>query len=237
MDGSFSQGRLTQDVITFGNLTVENFEFIEQSLSSGDDFEGVVGMAAQGWDAPDGGPGELLFDHFEAAGNLDENVFCYWINKERTEAELILGGIDYGRNASELLWIPTLKDWHWTLSFGDILIHGSDEVVALSFDSSLSILFDTGSSVNYMSKVDAQRLHDAMHPEFYIWTEAGEDDQYEIDCDLMDSIPDIEMTFGGHRFLIDSEDYMMRFGTGSGQWCASSIIGSAMEDGESFMMV
>jgi hypothetical protein len=38
------------------------------------------------------GNDNLLFDHFRSSGQLDSEVFCYWINEHATAAEIIFGG-------------------------------------------------------------------------------------------------------------------------------------------------
>lgn len=219
-------------------MTAQNFQFIEQSLTSGNDFEGLVGLAQKGWLSVDNKTPILLFDHlafYREGHTFDENVFCYWINKQRTEAELIFGGIDHTRAASEIIWIPTLGEYHWTIPFGDILVHGSN--ITLQFDPNGSILFDTGSSVNYMSKQDARRLHNALG--FTKWTGPNVDDQYSVDCSLMPYLLDIEMTFRDKAFRFTGEDYTIVYGSSSSEvmWCDSSIIGTDnMSEGETFLM-
>lgn len=139
LDGSSVSGNYSIDVITFGNLTLpvkddqsETFRFMEAHTTSEDLFDGVVGLAMK----QNRGQNDLLFNHFRESGQLDEEVFCYWINSDLTEAELIFGGIDYSRLNSDITWISALSDdAHWSATLGEIVIPQSNGICSSSFNS------------------------------------------------------------------------------------------------------
>jgi hypothetical protein len=63
----------------------------------------IAGLALKSSNNPNGAD-DLLFNHFRTSGILDSSIFCYWINEEATEAELIFGGVDYSRINSDIVY-------------------------------------------------------------------------------------------------------------------------------------
>ncbi|KAL3897831.1 MAG: hypothetical protein SGCHY_003151 [Lobulomycetales sp.] len=223
-------GAYARETITFESINASNSRFIEQTLTSGDDFVGLVGMAQFGH------PDELLFDKFIEAKVLDENIFSYWINKEMTYAEIIFGGIDPNVIDGELVWVSTTEDWWWTLEFTEltVLSPGTSTVLSrMTFPKkqglNQEVLFDTGSSVNYMARAEAKTLNEALGFRYARSSvQSGQTDSYETDCANIDQLPDIQFTWGGKQFTVSGRDYVIVFGSSNSpeeMTCVSSILG------------
>jgi hypothetical protein len=150
----------------------------------------------------------LLFDHFRSSGQLDDDVFCYWINEDATAAELIFGGIDYARINSEIVWIDAFDSDYWEASMGDIVIKGSDglEQSRVSFNNpDLVAIYDTGSNQALLPDKEAVELNLALG-----FTQYAEFPKfYRIDCENYDTLPDFNFEFGGKVFTISRYDYVI----------------------------
>jgi hypothetical protein len=238
LDGTFVSGNYSKDVITFENLKlpVGDFRFMEASQTSDDDYDGysisynkrprIVGLALQF-------SNDLLFPFYHKTGELDENVFCQWINEEETAAELIFGGIDYSRLNSKIEWIDVDPNAaHWSAPMSDIVLKNKqgNEVTRFSFGSSDAVaLFDTGASLAFMDVDDAKVLNEwhvlyinGNRLGFYRTINSG--NYYKIDCDLVNQLPSLHVEWGGVLFNLTGSEYVLNFGTPSNGFCVVFIV-------------
>jgi hypothetical protein len=89
----------------------------------------------------------LILNHLDSlikAGKLDSPIFSFWVAADDTRAELVIGGIDMAKNASEFTWLPVFDHLtHWATTMGpiDVLLDGVSEGT-YTFPSDAQVVFD-----------------------------------------------------------------------------------------------
>jgi len=172
--------------------------------------------------------GELFIDQLIKSGKLDAPVFSFWISSDKNNAELTLGGIDLAKNATAIQWIPLIvrkEKPYWITSFGNISIIAGANITKVSVNASSQSVFDSGTSFSYLPKGLAKELNTKLGAKLH---DSGSSDVYSFNCSL--SYPDIEVVFGGKKFIITSDEYISVYYGTPHNLCISSFFGQELGD-------
>ncbi|KAJ5584462.1 uncharacterized protein N7459_004262 [Penicillium hispanicum] len=212
--GSLS-GFVSQDTLRIGDLKVEKQDFAEATNEPGlafafGRFDGILGL---GYDTISVNKMVPPFYNMINQGLLDEPVFAFYLgntNKEGDESEATFGGVDKSHYTGELTKIPLRRKAYWEVDFDAIAL--GDNVAELE---NTGVILDTGTSLIALPSTMAELLNKE------IGATKGFTGQYSVECDKVDSLPDLTFTLSGHNFTIGPHDYVLEV-QGS---CISSFMG------------
>lgn len=207
-------GFVSQDVFRIGDLTVKHQDFAEATSEPGlafafGRFDGIMGL---GYDTISVNKIVPPFYNMINQGLLDEPVFAFYLGdtNAQQESEATFGGIDKSHYTGELTKIPLRRKAYWEVDF-DALTFGKDTA---EFEGMGAIL-DTGTSLIALPSTMAELLNKE------IGAKKGFNGQYSVECDKVDSFPDLTFTLTGHNFTIGPHDYILEV-QGS---CISAFMG------------
>jgi saccharopepsin len=144
---------------------------------------------------------------------LDEPVFAFYLgnaNKDGDNSEATFGGVDKNHYTGEMINIPLRRKAYWEVEFDAIAL--GDNKAELD---NTGIILDTGTSLIALPSTLAELLNKE------IGATKGFTGQYSVECDTVDSLPDLTFTLSGHDFTIGPHDYILEVqGT-----CISSFMG------------
>lgn len=95
----------------------------------------------------------------------------------------------------------------------------------LNFGQDAKVIFDTGSSVTYMSYDDASTFNTALGFSIYQQVADGQPRWYSIDCTKYNDLPDLQLLFAGVIFKVTKIDYSIIYGGLERGVCLSTIVG------------
>jgi len=212
--GSLS-GFVSQDVMTIGDLEIEDQVFAEATKEPGlafafGRFDGILGL---GYDSISVNKIVPPFYSMINQGLLDEPVFAFYLGSsdaEGDESEAVFGGVNEDHYTGKLTEIPLRRKAYWEVDLNAITF-GEDTA---ELDNTGAIL-DTGTSLIVLPSTLAELLNKE------IGAKKGYNGQYTVECDKRASLPDMAFTLGGYNFSITAYDYTLEI-QGS---CISSFTG------------
>jgi len=212
--GSLS-GFVSQDTLQIGDLKVKNQDFAEATSEPGlafafGRFDGILGL---GYDTISVNKMVPPVYNMINQGLLDEPVFAFYLgnaNKDGDNSEATFGGVDKSHYTGELINIPLRRKAYWEVEFDAITL--GDNKAELE---NTGIILDTGTSLIALPSTLAELLNKE------IGATKGFTGQYSVECDTVDSLPDLTFTLSGHDFTIGPHDYILEV-QGS---CISSFMG------------
>jgi saccharopepsin len=211
--GSLS-GYVSQDTFQIGDLKVKHQDFAEATSEPGlafafGRFDGIMGL---GYDTISVNKIVPPFYNMLEQGLLDEPVFAFYLGDTNNgdESEAIFGGINKDHYTGELIKIPLRRKAYWevdldAITFGDNTAELEDT----------GVILDTGTSLIALPSALAELLNKE------IGAKKGFNGQYTVECDTVDSLPDLTFTLTGHNFTIGPHDYVLEV-QGS---CISAFMG------------
>ncbi|KAJ5643701.1 Peptidase A1 [Penicillium longicatenatum] len=212
--GSLS-GFVSQDTLQIGDLKVKNQDFAEATSEPGlafafGRFDGILGL---GYDTISVNKMVPPVYNMINQSLLDEPVFAFYLgnaNKDGDNSEATFGGVDKNHYTGEMINIPLRRKAYWEVEFDAIAL--GDNKAELD---NTGIILDTGTSLIALPSTLAELLNKE------IGATKGFTGQYSVECDTVDSLPDLTFTLSGHDFTIGPHDYILEVqGT-----CISSFMG------------
>ncbi|KAF3942118.1 Saccharopepsin [Dactylella cylindrospora] len=213
--GSLS-GYVSQDKLTIGDLVIKGQDFAEATNEPGltfafGRFDGILGL---GYDTISVDKMVPPFYQMVNQKLIDSPVFAFYLSStEENDSEAIFGGVDPAHYTGPITWIPLRRKAYWEVDFSSLTF--GDETAELE---STGAILDTGTSLIALPSTYAELLNAEMG------AKRGWNGQYTIECDKVDSLPDLTFTLAGHNFTIGPTDYTLNV-QGS---CISAIMGLDM---------
>jgi len=178
-------GFVVHDVVTMGTLKTD-VDFACATNEPGRTFQaakfdGLMGLA---WPTISVDHITPVMQEFEKAGQLDQNVFAFYLNSDdNVKGELTIGGIDTDRmSGSTIHYVPVISDTYWTIDLGSMMVNGQ------SVTSVKNAIVDSGTSLMVGPKREVRSLAKLAGA---TEVQAGE---YSVDCKA--TIPDMDITVG-----------------------------------------
>ncbi|KAJ6096186.1 hypothetical protein N7486_006932 [Penicillium sp. IBT 16267x] len=212
--GSLS-GFVSQDTLQIGDLKIKNQDFAEATSEPGlafafGRFDGILGL---GYDTISVNKMVPPVYNMINQSLLDEPVFAFYLgnaNNEGDQSEATFGGVDKSHYTGKLVTIPLRRKAYWEVEFDAVTL--GDNTAELE---NTGIILDTGTSLIALPSTLAELLNKE------IGATKGFTGQYSVECDTVDSLPDLTFTLSGHDFTIGPHDYILEV-QGS---CISSFMG------------
>ena len=172
-------------------------------------FDGILGLAFKAISEDSMTP---VFQAFVEEGQLDENVFGFYLETLGQGGELEIGGIDPAHYAGDLTWIELSSDTYWETKLDGITLGGSPAttVTKAVFDTGTSLLAGPVSDITAIAKaVGATPLIEG---------------EYTVDCSKIATMPDMTVTVGGKDYVLSAKDYVLNV-DGLGVECLLGMVG------------
>ncbi|KAK8861397.1 hypothetical protein IAR55_002216 [Kwoniella newhampshirensis] len=207
------EGFVSQDTVSIGDITIKKQDFAEATKEPGlafafGKFDGILGL---GYDTISVNHIVPPFYNMLAQGLLDEPVFSFRLGSSDDDGgEAIFGGIDEAAYTGKLSYVPVRRKGYWEVELESITF--GDEELELE---NTGAAIDTGTSLIVMPSDVAEMLNKE------IGATKTWNGQYTVDCNTLDSLPKLSFTFGGKKYALKGEDYVLN----AGGTCISSFTG------------
>jgi len=218
------EGTMETDKLCFGcqegGVCIENQGFAESTTEPGvtfvySKFDGILGL---GYDSLSKKQTPTPFSRLIQDGKCAQPVFAFWLNRDASTSngnnggELTLCGMDSNHYVGELTYVPVTRQAYWQFEVDEVVVDGH------SISTQFQAISDSGTSM-LVGPRDAIEL---MHT--YIGAEQDpQTNMYTVDCDKLDSMPDIVFTIGGKPFPLKPNQYIQKFSEGSDSFCLSGL--------------
>ncbi|XP_047332857.1 aspartic proteinase A1-like [Impatiens glandulifera] len=122
-------GKISQDDVSVGGLTIKNQDFIEATTLSGfsftsTKFDGILGLGFQEISVKGVVP---IWYNMMNQGLIQNPVFSFWLNRNLEEGEggeLVFGGIDPMHYKGNHTYVPVIRKGYWQFDMGDVTVNG-----------------------------------------------------------------------------------------------------------------
>nr|XP_019964302.1 PREDICTED: cathepsin D-like [Paralichthys olivaceus] len=202
--GSLS-GFISEDTVSIAGLSVPGQQFAEAVKQPGITFavarfDGVLGMGYPSISVDKVTP---VFDSAMAAKLLPENIFSFYISRDKTAAvggELVLGGTDPQYYSGDLHYVNVTRKAFWQIKMDGVEV-GAQLTLC---KAGCQAIVDTGTSLLVGPREEIRALQKAIGALPLIMGE------YFIDCRKIPSLPVVSFNIGGKMFNLTGEDYIMK---------------------------
>ncbi|KAI2712148.1 hypothetical protein CBS147332_5784 [Penicillium roqueforti] len=208
--GSMS-GHVSQDSFSIGDLEIQGQLFAEATVArgfTGAKFDGVFGLgfasiAVNGIPPP--------FYKMLDQSLLDEPVFGFYLSGsyKGRKSQVTFGGVDKDHFSGDLVKIPLRRKAYWEVEMDGLVV--GDELTSLQ---NTGAILDTGSSLIALP----QGLFDKVNKK--IGGTKDSKGRYVLECDKLDSMPELTFILGIFNFSIGPYDYSLK----SRNLCMSALI-------------
>ena len=190
--------------------------------------DGLMGLSPKSKRSNKGKSGEemhLLVNELKKDGIIKEAVFAIYLTDTRGQSTMQFGGYDpeivldsmkeNGKDDASIsdapdgiYWMSINSDVHWQVMIYDAKV--GNITLKLTVDD---VIFDTGSSLNYMPSKEYQTFYKEITREHYCWTDKKDKLLY-CSCNGQndDTFPSLSMHLGSrksaHWFYLKGQDYI-----------------------------
>ncbi|KAL7751635.1 aspartic proteinase precursor [Sorochytrium milnesiophthora] len=222
------EGIISQDVLQVGDLTIEDQLFGESTKEPGiafafGKFDGIMGL---GYDTISVNRVVPPFYSMIAQKLLDKPLFTFWLGdtaKDSEGGELVFGDIDPDHHTGPITYAPVVRKGYWEVKI-DKVKFGDDDFGIHNATAAI----DTGTSLIACPTASAEAINTRIGAKKNMFG------QYTVECDTVDSLPEITFVFAGKEYSLTGNDYVLRvsgspIGGGGGQeQCISGFMGIEM---------
>jgi hypothetical protein len=200
-------GFLSYDTVGFGGLPVQKFEFAEITDVSGlglaysiGKFDGILGLAFPRISIDGILP---VFPTAVAQGLIAQPVFAFYLgNADGVNGELTLGGYDPAHFTGSISWVPLSAETYWETTLQGLTVNGQPAT------TSTRVILDTGTSLLAGPSADVKALAALVGASPFFLNPK----EYTIDCNAVNTAPDIVFSMGGQQFPLSAKDYIINAG-------------------------
>jgi hypothetical protein len=204
--GSMS-GYLSTDLLTMGHIKVRNQTFAEATNLPGlvfmlGKFDGILGMA---FDSISVMGVKTPISNMKDQKLIDQAIFSFYLpSKSGAQGELTIGGIDKSKFKGKLFWQSLSSKSYWEIEMDDLQFQGRS-VTAVN-----TAIVDTGTSLITGPSDEIDRIAQTLGA-----SSAGfGSGEYMIDCNSIDSLPNLDIMIGGRNFTLTGEQYTIKINSG-----------------------
>jgi len=207
------KGFVSSDTLKIGDLSLEKQDFAEATEEPGlafafGRFDGILGLA---YDTISVNHITPPFYTMMNSGVVDEPVFSFRIGTSEDDGgEAVFGGIDPSHYTGDIHYVPVRRKAYWEV-----------ELEAVSFGDDVMDLDNTGAAIDTGTSLIALPTDIAELINANIGATRSWNGQYTIDCEKVPSLPELNFTFGGKKYPLQGEDYILN----AGGTCISSFTG------------
>nr|XP_040140186.1 pepsin F-like isoform X2 [Ictidomys tridecemlineatus] len=184
-------GGLVDVAQAFGLSLQEPGNFLKHAV-----FDGILGLSYPSLAFPGTTP---VFDNLWRQGLMDQNLFAFYLSREEKGSVLMLGGVDPSYYSGQLTWVPVSKPSYWQIAMDSISINGK----VIACDGGCQGIIDTGTSLLSGPPDHVLNIQKLIHAQ-------PDHGQYVVDCDTVDTLPDILFTINGVDYPVPASAYVRK---------------------------
>lgn len=192
---------MTAKNVLFGEVTTESgVSFIAAQ------FDGILGM---GWPALSVNHMNPVFFELVEQGLVQDKSYSFYLSKGGASgSSLVLGGVNHDYHTTDFKYYNLLADTYWLVPLEDIVLNGTS---FKPVGTTLKGIVDTGTSV-IVGPTDIIKKLTAGFPS-------------TIDCNNLNSYPDITFTIGGDNYVLSPEFYILKLTVLGQTQCQLGLMG------------
>ena len=219
-DQDDSEDHICQDTLHIGDLKVEDQPFAGEGAMPGfsPGLDGILGLgyvrsASEQWRSTD-----PPFYNMIQQGLLDKPIFALYLGSNHTNSsEIIFGGMNMGHYHGNIDRLPMrAKSVTWEVDLDAISM--GEQTVEMD---DVGAIFDSGTYSIALPSTLAQSLNRELGARH------GDNEQHDIiDCDSLDTLPELTFMLAGHNFTLAPADYVDVRKAESGSHSCVSLITS-----------
>lgn len=200
------EGLVSRDRVTIGGMEIDGQEFGETTKEPGltfalGRFDGILGL---GFDSIAVAGATPPFYNMISQGLVEKALFSFWIGRSADGTpeggELLFGDVNEEHFTGELKWAPVIRKGYWEVRLDRLEV--GDEALDEAVGGRAAI--DTGTSLIAAPTEFADEINRQ------IGAKKGFRGVHTVDCERLADLPPISFTFGGHRFKLKPQDYILR---------------------------
>ncbi|AAS51370.1 ACR144Wp [Eremothecium gossypii ATCC 10895] len=210
-------GYVSEDTFRISDLEIPGQQFTETTDEPGSvfvfaAFDGILGLAY-----PSLGYGVTPpFQQLMEKKLVKEPVFGMYLDDMKTgegNGQLVLGGYDETKFKGEIAWLPVRRQAYWEVVFDSVTV-GDDNIPLENYGAAI----DSGTSlITFPSELFNQFISKLSGV-----TKDRQGNVY-VDCANKQTAPPLTFGFGGHKFSISGEDYIISV-PGQSARCMPAIV-------------
>lgn len=208
-------GFVSQDSVSVGTVTVKSQLFGEITDVKGlglayklGKFDGIMGLGFRNISVNGINP---VFIAMAEQGLVDDAVFSFYLSSDpKKPGEMDIGGVDKAKFTGDLSYVPVTSMGYWETNLDGMTVNGG------SVSNTKKVILDTGTSLLAGPTDEVKKIAAAVGAKKVPLTP-----EYMIDCDKLDSMPDIVITMGGNQYALSASDYTLQ----SGGQCIFGMMG------------
>jgi len=201
-------GFFSQDSVSVGGAVVKGMLFAEITDSSGlglayklGKFDGILGMAFPSISV---NGVDTYFDMLiKQSPELDAVFSFYLSDMQGKDGELVIGGIDPNHFEGDLQFVPLESENYWSVKLEGIALAGDYE----SRTKATRAILDTGTSLLAGPSTEVRELAKSVGADASFGLPT-----FMIDCEKIDELPELTISFGGIDFVFEGKDYVINAG-------------------------
>lgn len=189
-------GITSQDSVTLAGITAKNVLFGEVTSESGisfvaAQFDGILGM---GWPVLSVNGMKPVFFELVDQGLVNDKSYSFYLSRGgATGSSLVIGGVNKDYATTDFKYYSLLSDSYWLIPLEDIVINGTSYKPS---NTTLKGIVDTGTSV-IVGPTELITPITSLFPS-------------TIDCNNLNSYPDLTFTIGGDKYTLTPEFYILK---------------------------
>lgn len=215
------KGFLSQDSVTVSGLTIKDQLFAEATDQPGitfvaAKFDGILGMGFRRISV-DGV--ETVPNNMFAQGLVKQNVFSFWLDRDpnnQNGGEIFFGGSNSKYYKGDFTYVNVTRQGYWQFAMDGVSVSGQSNSFC---KGGCQAIADTGTSLLAGPKSEADEINKL------IGAMPFANGEYLVDCDKIDSMPDVTFTLAGKPFVLTPKDYVLVVSAGGQSQCLSGFIG------------
>lgn len=208
------EGYISQDVVSVGGLSADDVSFGEITKLRGvgfisGKFDGIMGMAFQEIAAQKTKP--FVYSLYEQ-GKIGEPSFSFYLSKQPNQpgSSLVFGGVNMDYADGPFKYYDLIEKTWWVIDMDDLRVNN----VSYASNIKYKAIVDSGTSL----LVGPSEIVNPILAQF----------PSSIDCNEIDSYPDLSVIIANDEYVLKPSDYILKFKIGGYVECSVGI--QAMDD-------